>query len=131
LKKFGLSQQERIKQSKEIEKVFSAGKVFFVPSKRIRAIYLLTKDPSCSVKVAFAVSKRAGNAVWRNRVKRVLREAYRLNKTDIIEKAASSGKSALIVFSPGYLNQKKHKKIFFGDLVNDVKLVLLKVSEEF
>lgn len=130
MKQFGLSKSERIKHSKEIKDVYSAGKVYITPSRKLKAVYKIDNGGTSSVKAAFAVSKRAGNAVWRNRLKRIMREAYRLNKTEIIESAASSGNSALIIFSPGFLNQKKNKKVSFNDIVDDMNIILKRVSGE-
>ncbi|GJQ62503.1 MAG: ribonuclease P protein component [Melioribacteraceae bacterium] len=130
MKRFGLSKKERIKQSKEIEKIYSVGKTCFAPSKKIKAIYLTEQSDCAVVKVAFAVSKRAGKAFWRNRVKRVLREAYRQNKSELLEIAASSGKSAFIIFSPVFLNQKKNSKVLLSDIERDVIFTLKKISGE-
>lgn len=50
--------------------------------------------------VAVAVSKkRFRRAVDRNRVKRILREAYRLNITDLREQVHGSGQSLKIVLT--------------------------------
>lgn len=65
---------ETIKSKREFEKVFSSGKRLNDPLLRIRLAKL---DEGDSPRVAFVAPKRLGNAVYRNRCKRVLREAAR------------------------------------------------------
>ena len=82
MKKFGLNKDERLKSRKGIAKVFSEGKSVQVFP--FRAIYRpseigdLRKE---AVQCAFTVPKRSfRRAVDRNRLKRQMREVYRLNK---------------------------------------------------
>lgn len=63
-----------IKSRKEFEKVFARGKRLNDPLLRIR---VLRDDEGGLDKVAFVAPKRLGNAVFRNRCKRVLRESAR------------------------------------------------------
>jgi ribonuclease P protein component len=65
---------ETIKSKRDFEKVFSCGKRLNDPLLRIRMAKLDEGDPA---RVAFVAPKRLGNAVFRNRCKRVLREAAR------------------------------------------------------
>lgn len=66
---------ETIKSKRDFEKVFSRGKRLNDPLLRIRLAKL---DEGDSARVAFVAPKRLGNAVFRNRCKRVLREAARV-----------------------------------------------------
>ena len=61
----------RLKKQKDFEKVFKEGKRLFSPS--LTLIYL----PSKELKVGFAVSKKHGGSVLRNRIKRLMRESFR------------------------------------------------------
>ena len=63
-----------IKSKAEFEKVFSCGKRYNDSLLRIRVVRI---DEGDSARVAFVAPKRLGNAVSRNRCKRVLREAAR------------------------------------------------------
>ena len=63
---------ETIKSRAEFERVFSRGKRYNDALLRIRVVPTSEGDLP---KVAFVAPKRLGNAVYRNRCKRVLREA--------------------------------------------------------
>ena len=62
-----------MKRNKTFRYVYRKGKS--VPSKMLVMIY--NKSKTGMVKVGFSVSKRIGNSVTRNRIKRRLREAFR------------------------------------------------------
>nr|WP_133757419.1 ribonuclease P protein component [Gelidibacter sediminis] len=72
---------EKLKSQKLIEKLFSEGKS--VVAYPLRLVYLKTSfEDAVFVKAGVSVSKRNfKKAVHRNRIKRLLREAYRLNKS--------------------------------------------------
>lgn len=65
---------ETIKSRQEFEKVFSRGRRYGHPLVRVTVFRV---DEETTPKVAFVAAKRLGNAVFRNRCKRVLREAAR------------------------------------------------------
>ena len=66
---------DTIKSKADFGKVFSNGRR--ANGRLVRITALRTGDPD-SGRVAFVAAKRLGNAVWRNRAKRVLREAARM-----------------------------------------------------
>lgn len=69
---------EKLKSSKTIENLFLEGKTH---SKFPIKVFFLPKENLAAHLAAFAVPKRSfKSAVERNRIKRQLREAYRLNK---------------------------------------------------
>ncbi|MBJ7879642.1 ribonuclease P protein component [Gelidibacter salicanalis] len=72
---------EKLKSEKLIEKLFAEGKS--VVAYPLRLVYLKTSfDDAAIVKAGVSVSKRNfKKAVQRNRLKRLMREAYRLNKS--------------------------------------------------
>lgn len=128
MKRFGLSKNERIKKKKEISRVFQSGKRIYSNSRKLKAIFCFGEDNSGTIKILTAVHKKTGNAVWRNRMKRLLRASYRLNKsilTDIIEE-----KTLLLMISPNSINKKKHPNISLNDVENDIIELLTKIKKQ-
>lgn len=75
---FSFGKNEKLKSRKTIEALFVEGKSF--KKQPIKLLYLPTEN-SENTQVTFAVPKRNFKlAVTRNRIKRQMREAYRLHK---------------------------------------------------
>jgi len=83
--KFTLGKDEKLKSRKLIEHLFGEGKR--VKSFPLQLIYLqINHDSEFPIKVGFSVPKKVVKlAVDRIRIKRMMREAYRLNKYLISE----------------------------------------------
>lgn len=64
-----------LKKSKEFSVVYKTGKSV---ADRYFVLYY-RKNKSGQNRIGYSVSKKVGNAVTRNRIKRLLKEAYRLN----------------------------------------------------
>jgi ribonuclease P protein component len=77
---FSYSKKEKLKSQKLIDQLFSEGKS--ISAFPLRMVYLKTEfKETIQFKTGVSVSKRNfKSAVDRNRIKRLLREAYRLNK---------------------------------------------------
>ena len=89
---------ERISLQREIDLLFHEGTAFTVYP--LRVIYV-EKQAFSGVPAAILVSvpkKRFKRAVKRNRLKRLIRETYRLNKNALWESLQLSGKGLLIAF---------------------------------
>ena len=80
------SADEKLKSKKYIDKLFKEGKS--VSQNGFTLVYLITPLPSFyPAQAGFTVPKKFfKHAVDRNRVKRLLREAYRLNKLSLYQK---------------------------------------------
>jgi ribonuclease P protein component len=76
---YELLKKRILKKNKHFQAVYRHGKSF---ANRYMVLYVL-KSRCEEGRVGFAAGKRLGNAVVRNRVKRLLREAYRLNRNNI------------------------------------------------
>ena len=130
MKRFGLSAIERIKSRKDFVEIFSNGKTVFSTERKIKATYLIiNKSDKTGVVISAAVFKKTGRAVWRNRVKRLIKEAYRLNKNILIETAVEKGLHLKLVFSPNTLNEKKNKRLYLSDIMPGVKEIMLKLKD--
>ena len=81
---FTFNKKEKLKSKKLIDQLFTEGQS--VSAYPLRLVYLRTTFADNIVaKTGVSVSKRNfKTAVDRNRIKRLLREAYRLNKSDFI-----------------------------------------------
>jgi len=79
---FTFSKKEKLKSKKLIEQLFSEGKS--VLAHPLRLVYIKTIfNEDVNFKVGVSVSKRNfKKAVDRNKIKRLLREVYRLNKNN-------------------------------------------------
>lgn len=77
---FSFPKKEKLKSKKLIEKLFAEG--VGVTNYPIKLVYLKTSyEDDAKCKVGVTVSKRNfKSAVKRNRIKRLMRESYRLNK---------------------------------------------------
>ncbi len=121
MKKFGLSKKERIKSKKDFGVVYSEGKTIYSKNQTIKATYTVHENTdSPGLKCAFAVHKKSGTSVWRNRVKRLLRESYRTNKIGLLQKCLSRKYRLLIIFSLNSINQQNTKKIYLKDVLPEI-----------
>lgn len=95
---YTFSKKEKLCSQIQIEKLFSEGKSLV--TNRFRLIYLETATVlQPGVRVLIAVPKRNIKlAVNRNRMKRLIREAYRLNKHKLTEMYVKAGKDCNIAF---------------------------------
>lgn len=96
---FTYSRAEKLKSKKLFEKLFAEGKS--VTQYPLRMVYVKTNETQeVAIKAGVTVSKRKfKSAVKRNRIKRVLREAYRLNKAIVFNN--SKGNYALLIMYLG------------------------------
>lgn len=93
-----LYKSERLNRKKIIDKMFAGGSHSFSVFP-IRVVYLPVEELESSVEILVSVSKRRfKRAVKRNRVKRQIREAYRLNKQVLVEALATHHQKLAVAF---------------------------------
>ncbi|MEK6790962.1 MAG: ribonuclease P protein component [Deltaproteobacteria bacterium] len=100
LKPHGFAQDERLKKSVQFALVRKSGKK---AGSRHLAVYILANDTG-KTRLGLAVSSAVGNSVERNRIKRLVREFFRLNKDtfpqsmDLLVTVRSGAGAALSVY---------------------------------
>ena len=99
MQKFSLKKDERLTRKKLIDQLFAEGKTFFVyPLKIVYTEMQLPVD--YPVQAGFSVSKRNfKRAVKRNKIKRLLRECYRLNKSIIYDANKEKQLAIMIIYT--------------------------------
>lgn len=131
MKKFSLSRTERIKRKKDFERIYNSPKIVFSKDFLLKSyFFILERTEKPGVKFAAAVSKNAGKAVWRNRVKRLLKESYRLNKQELCKKTIEKNMLLFIIISPSRLSETNKKKIYLRDISSSVVDLLEKIEQK-
>ncbi len=129
MKRFGLPAGERIKSRTDFENLYGSGKVIISNDKKIKAIYILDKQaPTGNIQIAAVVSGKAGNAAWRNHIKRLIRVSYRLNKENLYNLCLLKNLVLKIIFSPYRFNEKNNRLIAIDDIMPGIKDVLVKIE---
>lgn len=105
------NQPETLKKNKEFSYVYRKGKP--APVRNFTLIYV--KSRYGGVRVGFTVSKKVGNAVQRNRVRRRLKEAFRM-----VMGRLGGNYSLVFVARPCIVDAE------FRNIVNDMHLALKK-----
>ena len=106
-----LHKAERLNRKKVIEKMFAGGSRSFSLFP-LRVVWLPVDELDAPVSILVSVSKRRfKRAVKRNRVKRRVREAYRLNKQPLLEIVGQAGCRVAIAF------------IYLSDRVADSEII--------
>jgi ribonuclease P protein component len=109
MKTFTLPKTERLYLRDAVDRLFSSGHGFIVYPYRVVYRTLSAEeaaaDPMGRVAImTIAPKKKFRHAVDRNHVKRLTREAYRLNKLPLVEAVAARGEKLHVAFV--YLDNK-------------------------
>ncbi|MFD3155351.1 ribonuclease P protein component [Haloimpatiens sp. FM7330] len=73
--------EESIRKNIEFRRVYKRGKSF---SNKLLVLYIYKNNNNDDItRVGISVSKKVGKSVTRSRVKRLIKESYRLNKVDL------------------------------------------------
>jgi ribonuclease P protein component len=116
---------EKLKSRKRLNELFTKGRSFAVFP--VKVFYVV--DAACENPVKAGVGVSARNfkkAVDRNRIKRLLRECYRLNKIALHETASKQEKSVSVFFL--YIGKELPE---YEMLFEKMKTALLKLEEHF
>ncbi len=106
-----LSGTERLRNKSSFEQIFSKGKRITSSDKLLRGIYILSENSDgVPVKIAVGISRKAGNAVWRNRLRRLIKEAYRLNKKLLKDRISGPDKQVLLIILPPGFSSKTYRR---------------------
>ncbi|WP_040226407.1 ribonuclease P protein component [Bhargavaea cecembensis] len=75
-----MNKHQRVKKNEDFQQVFKKGKSF---ANRQFVIYSLRKEGQEEFRIGISVSKKIGNAVTRNRIKRYVRQAVHELKDEL------------------------------------------------
>ena len=132
MKRFSLSRNERITGKKNFTTVFENGSSLFSSDKKIKAVcirQIIQNDQNSKpgVQIASAISKKSGNAVWRNRIRRLIKESYRLEKLPVVEKSLEKKVLLQIIFLPVGFSKKKNPVVRLIDMKPSVEDILSQI----
>ncbi|MCA6436779.1 MAG: ribonuclease P protein component [Bacteroidetes bacterium] len=117
---------ERLKSKKQIEFLFKNGK--HITAAPIKVIYFITEKNSIHTtnKAMFVVPKKLfKHANDRNKLKRRMKEAYRLNKHELIVRFDSKNEVVLLSFIYIQKTLEKYDQVCLGVTKIVSKLVLI------
>ena len=127
MEKLKFSHNQRLKSTKDIKKLFSQGEIILSENFILKARLLIEKSEKYEIKFGVGVSKKAGNAVWRNRFKRLLRESFRLKQNELkLEKSLK----ILIMVTPFKCNKIKHPKLTLSTIDKDMYYLIKLIREK-
>lgn len=93
------SRKEHLKGRKLIQTLFRKGKAFSVFPLKVYYLPLAAIPNQAPVRAGFSAPARTfRKAVQRNRIKRQMREAYRLQKHELQQKTSATGQSLALFF---------------------------------
>jgi ribonuclease P protein component len=102
--RFSFGKKEKLCSKILLERLFAEGQTFRVDAIRVLYLELTTAEATAQVVISVP-KKRVKKAHDRNRVKRHIREAYRLNKPELLEKWTEEQRSFALALI--YLSEKE------------------------
>ena len=123
--RYTLKKDDKLKSRKTIEQLFKEGKSF--SNFPFRVLWKFNETSAASLQTGFAASsKHFKKAVDRNRIKRLMREAYRLQKTDLHNQLKQQQKSIAVFFI--YVGKELPEYNFIFEKTNHVLVRLIKLT---
>ncbi len=127
IKTFTLNKNERLKSRRLIQLLFTGGQSFSLFP--FRVMYQIMNSGEEKLQTGFGVSaKKFGKATDRNRIKRLMRECYRLQKNELkvhLEKQTSS-MAVMLVYTGNVLPEFTELKVKMQAVIKR----LIKISNE-
>jgi len=121
---------DRLINDRDFELVYKKGSVVLSEDKKIKANYLFeSKDINNTVKIGLSVASKKGNSVWRNRIKRILRESLKIDREILRNIIELKNANLLIIFSPYSINQTNSKKIFLKEIKPAIWNILKRIGK--
>lgn len=74
---YSLKKEDTLKKNEEFGRVYREGRSSATP---LLVLYTLKKEGQENTRIGISVSKKVGNSIVRHRLKRQIREAFRLNR---------------------------------------------------
>lgn len=119
------SKPEHLCGEKRITRLFTQGKAFIAYPLRVVYIIAPREDNATASVMVSVPKKRFKRAVKRNRLKRLIREAYRLNKHELTEKLDEKGLQIHVAF-----NYVSDEVLDFEMIEKKLKVALQKLIEK-
>ena len=124
--RYFLKKEDKLKSRKAIDLLFATGKSF--SNFPLRICWLVNKD-ELGLKAGFTAStKQFKKATDRNRIKRLMREAYRLQKNDLQKQCSFKNKSLHLFFI--YTGKDVPAYDFIFEKTGNVLKRLIKLMDE-
>ena len=120
---------DRLKNKNDIELVYKKGYVIISADRKLKANYISIDSETKKVKTAVSVSSKAGNSVWRNRLKRLIRESLRQEELILKETVFKNKLELSIIFSPYRINKTNLANPILKEVKPAVTDILNKISK--
>jgi ribonuclease P protein component len=105
------------------------GRVIISTDRKLKVNHLYSNSETNQVKITVSISSKTGNSIWRNRLKRIIRESLR-QEEEILKEILFKNKLGLsIIFSPYRINQTNNQHMFLKDIKPAVTDILNKICK--
>ena len=120
-----------LKAGSGFELVYEKGKVLISQDKKLKVKYILnSEDKEHNIKIGLSISSKKGNSVWRNRIRRIIKEALQTSE-DLLKDISQQVNTGLwMVFSPHIIDQTNNKKIFLKDIQPPIRDLLVRLKNK-